>query len=692
MHKSLFVLNSDQINKHGSCFTISVMEDMVWTKSTEGIPMHLGHDMHRPIGCMVPFALYFAPKLVLNLGISLLPENESETQDILNFKTNSNYSLIKEDLKNNDGKLFDLLKDHLSSDFRYLDPSTLAILDINIVAKIFPELVQLKVKNDLIPIKDLLKYFDYKFQGIFVHKTIPLCIYADSFFRRSLSRHNNFHYQFLDDFMSFKDNENVVLKISIDWDLIGYAPTVHPTMELDYWFGPKYSDEIEKITPGLTKHVANKFEIDYYQLSSTEFYWKINKSLREFELEELKESTAPTLDDFYGCRYVHSIYDTDEKTFVHFDGAVRGYNSNLYFERIDQKMTEFGRRSEYKKLFRIDGKIDLKDWKNLITRYMQSNPLIYEYFNAEKPKSQFEKVKESKTLMEELVPHTINAGDGIKLMLSYHNKNNNFKQYSHAVSIYDVVNIGDKDLNAIEEDIIEVKKALSRLGKELFIKSDVLYGNFKDEYWNIPCIFHSAEEPKEDLQYTLQALKNIFEKLIARNLNCVITFTLAWNMDEKETRLSCFGHINDLMKWVNSFDFIPTNRSDFKSWLERQRSFLNSNYDYSPKPVMNDICQYDGVIYLKRRIVDDKFQLKPYTDDHGLKCTFQIPEDSKDYSDIINNKIVPVMTYFIKKATCSKTGTNYYNSPYSKYLDDDTHVIIEEVEGLTFYWSDKPVR
>lgn len=692
MHKSLFVLNSDQINKHGSCFTISLMEDMVWSKSSQGVPMHLGHDMHRPIGCMVPFALYFEPKLVRNLGISLLPENEIETEEILNFKTDSNYSHITEDIKENNGKLFDLLKDYLTSNFKYLNPSTLAIFDENIVRFFFPELVQLKVKNDLIPIKDLLKHFDYKFQGIFVHKTLPLCIYADSFFRRSLSRHNNFHYQFLDDFMSFKDNENVVLKISIDWDLIGFTPTLHPTMELDYWFGPKYSDEIEKITPGLTKHVASKFELDYYQLSSTEFYWKINKSLREFELEELKESTAPTLDDFYGCRYVHSIYDTDKKTFVHFDGAVRGYNSELYFERIDQKMTEFGRRSEYKKLFRIDGKIELKDWKNLITRYMQSNPLIYEYFDAEKPKSQFEKDTKSITLIEELVPHTIDAGEGIRLLLSYHNKNNNFKEHSHAVSIYDIINIGSEDLDSVEEDIIEVKKALARLGRELFIKSDVLYGNFKDEYWNIPCILHSADEPKEDIQTTLKALKNIFRKLIERNLNSVISFTLAWNVDEKETRLSCFGHINDLMKWFNSFEFIPTNRLDFKSWLEKQRSFLNSNYDYFSKPSITDICQYDGVIYLKRKIVDEKFQLNPYKDDQGLKCTFKIPTDGKDYSDISNRKIVPVMTCFIKKATCSKTKKSYYDSPYSKYLDDDVHVIIEEVDGLTFYWSDKPIH
>ncbi|MEY4835042.1 MAG: hypothetical protein RI980_1157 [Bacteroidota bacterium] len=692
MLKSLFVLNSDQINKHGSCFAISAMEDMVWDKSTEAVPMHLGHDMHRPIGCMVPFGLYFEPKIVRNLGLSLIPETDEENKQILDFKKFSAYSNIKEDIDSNNGALHDILKDNLSGNFKYLHSSTLAIIDEGIVNKVFKKLSSLKVKDDLIQIKDLLIEFDYKFQGVFIHKTLPLCIYADSFFRRSLSRHNCFHYNFLDKFMLFKDNEEVVLKIAIDWDLIGYAPTLLQTMEFDYWFGPKYTDEIDKIEPGLTKHLTNEFERNYYQLSSTEFFWKINKNLREFELEELIESEAPTLHDFYGCRYIHSIYDTNKSTFVHFDGAIRGYDSDLYFERIDKKMTEFGRRSQYKKLFRMDGKIEINDWKSLITHYMQSNPLIYEYFNAEKPKSELEKPIENISLMEELVPQKIDENEGIKLLVSYHEKNNNFSEYTHTVSIYDLIDNGNGNADAIEEDIIEVKKAIERLGKKLFIKKEVLYGNFKDEYWNIPCIFHSLYEPSEDIIITIQALKNIFNKLIERKLNSVISFTLAWNIEEREVRLSCFGHVNDLIKWMNTFTSIPTKRVEFKSWLENQRTYLNSNYEqFINKPALKDICQYDGVIYIKRKIVEQIFNPKPIMRDESLVCQLQIPSDGRNYDDILENRIVPIMTYFIKKATCSKTGKSYYDSPYSKFLDDDVHVIIEDIEGLTFYWSDKPI-
>jgi len=692
MHKSLFILNTDQVNKHGSCFSISAMEDILWEKSTQGVPMHLGHDMHRPIGCMIPFGLYFEPKLVKNIGIALLPQNDDETKQILDFKKYETFSHIKKSIESNNGALQELLKDNLSEEFKYIDCGTLAINDIGIVGKVFRELTGMKVKDDLLPVKDLLKHFDYKFHGVFCHKILPLCIYAHSFFRRSLSRHNNFHYKFLDEFMSFKDNDDITLKISIDWDMVGYAPTLLPTMEFDYWHGPKYTDEIENIAPGLTRHYTTDFEKSYYDLSVTEFYWKINEQLREFELEELRESTAPTQDDFYGCRYLHSIYDTNQNTFVHFDGAIRGYDSELYFERIDQKMTEFGRRSQYKKLFRMDGKIALNDWKSLVTRYMQSNPLIYEYFHAEKPQSALDKENKDLSLIEELVPHAFNSGQGIKLLLSYHKKNEDFKQHTHAVSIFDIVNNGNGDQSAVEEDVIEVKKALLRLGKELFITDDVLYGNFKDQYWNIPCIFHSAEEPREDIKFTIQALKSIFERLIQRKLDTVISFTIAWNIDEKEARLSCFGPVADLMKWLNTFSHIPTDRTSLKSWLEGQRAYINTNYhQYIEQPSLRDICQYDGILYIKRKMIDARFQPKPTVNEIGLQCSLTMPNDGKDYSDIINSTIAPVMGYLIKKAKCSKSNSNYYESPYSKFLDDDVHVIIEDLDGLNFYWSDKPV-
>jgi hypothetical protein len=492
--------------------------------------------------------------------------------------------------------------------------------------------------------------------------------------------------------MSHQANEDVTLKIALDWDIIGYAPTFLQAMELEFWFGPKYNDDITNIKPGLTKYNCSDFEKNYYEVSSTEFYWKNNKQLKEFELEELREENAPALEDFFGCRYVHSIYDTSKNTFIHFDGAIRGYSSDLYFYRIEQNMTEFGRRSDYTKLFRIDGKLCLKDWKDLITKYMQGNPLIYEYFDIDKPKSQFEGKPTEKTLQQELVPQSIDEGDGVRLLVSYHQKNEDFKEHSHNVSIYDVINNDGKDQSVLEYDIFEIKKALDRLNIILHIKKDTLFGVVEDGYWNIPCIFHSNGNPQEDVKITLLAIKKIFDKITEKGLDKVISFTLSWNMEDKEVRVSCFGHIEDLQKWLLSFDAIPTNRKDFKVWLDSQKKYLNANYERQvEKPKFQDISQYDGVIYIKRKIVEDKFEPTPSIEENQITCTVKIP-NNEHYSKVKTGFIAPVIGYILKKATCSKTKLDYEISSYSKYLDEDVYTVIEKLEGLCYYWSDRPVH
>ncbi len=695
MLKSFSVLNSDRINKYNYLIPLPVMEDMMWMKATEGVPMHIGHDMHRPIGCMIPYALYFEPKLVRSIGLSLLPETDEESEQILHLKRYSQAKHIKEDLDKNNGELFKILESSLSKNHKYISAGTLAIFDKNIVGAYFPELVILKNKDKagLINVKDLEKDFTYKYHGVFIHNKLPLCIYSHSYFRKSLSRHNNFHHLFLDEFMTHKNNDKVTLKLAIDWDMIGYAPDFLQTLEFEYWFGPKYDDDISKINPGLTKHICSDFEKGYYEISSTEFYWKNNKHLKEFELEELRENNAPTIKDFFGCRYIHSLYDTQENTFIHFDGAIRGYTPELYFDRIDKNMTDFGRKSDYKKLFRIDGTLALNDWKNLITKYMQGNPLIYEYFNINKPESQFEKKKIDKTLLEKLVPHSMDKEDGIRLLVSYHNKNEGFSNESHSVSIYDIMSVNNVKHSCIEANIIEVKKAIERQGKNLNIMEDVLFCSFKDEYWNIPCIFHSDENPEGDVEITVRALKSIFFKMIERNLNSIVSFTLAWNMRDKEVRISCYGHITNLYKWLSSFQKIPVTRTLFRKWLENQREYLNSNFNETiDKPSVNSIAQFDGVLFLKRIMLDDKFQPTPRDENNTLICEFVIPEnEAEKYYDIIEGKIKPIMSYIIEKATCSKTGMNYIDSPFSKFLDDDIHTIVEKISGLNFYWSDKPI-
>ncbi len=626
MLQSLLVLNSDRVNKYGHILSMSGMEDMLWRQSTEVIPMNIGHDMHRPVGVMIPFGLYFEPNMVRSLGLSLIPENDDEDKQISDLKEFSFVKSIKEVVDENNNKLFKQVENYIEAEFKYLCTGTLSILNDSIVKRVFKELVVLQDKDGLISIEDINKFFTYKYQGVFFHNKLPLCIYSHSFFRRSLSRHNNFHYFFLDELMSMRNNNDITIKISLDWDLIGYSPNFLGSMEYEYWFGPKYTNDISNIQKGLTKYSCSEFEREYYGISATEFLWKDNSGLKEFELEELRQHKAPTFEDFFGCRYIHSIYDTSQETFTHFDGAIRGYNHDLYLERINKNMTDFGKKSQYTKLFRVDGKLELKNWKSLITNYMQDNPLIYEYFGIEKPKSELNKEPYDKSLMQQLVPYSMDKSDGIKLLLSYHKKNDNYENISHSISIYDLVNIKGEYKSSLEDEIIEVKKALNRFGKDLNIKDDILFGHFNDEYWNIPCIFHGNEDPTDDIQITLKALSTIFSSMINRGLNTIVSFTVAWNMEDKEVRVSCLGHIENLYNWIEKFKVIPVERDGLKKWLGSQRTYLNETFEECiDKPLLQDVCQFDGVLYIKREMVGEEFKLEPLSDEKGLSYKFIMP-------------------------------------------------------------------
>jgi len=59
---------------------------------------------------------------------------------------------------------------------------------------------------------------------------------------------------------------------------------------------------------------------------------------------------------------------------------------------------------------------------------------------------------------------------------------------------------------------------------------------------------------------------------------------------------------------------------------------------------------------------------------------------------VLDGSIKAIPAYVVKKSTCSRSRENYLTSPFSKWLDSDVHTIIEEIEGLTFYWTDKPVK
>ena len=694
MHRYLAVLNGDNINRYGYRFTIGALEGTLFENATIGVPSLLGHDSHKPIGWNYPFGLYFEPKITKLIGEFIIAETDDDQETIENAYQNNllqrNYEACKPYLS----EFTVLLKLDKERKGIFMYNGCVSYQDKGLLFKHYPNFKDTLDKNGLTYLDELLAKFDYLGQGIFKDKNSELTIFAHQYFRRNLSRHNNFHSYFLDDFIKLNPKSDVNLRIALDRDMIGFAPTFKEQMELEYWWGPKYNDNIDEIPLGVTHYESDERQKLFTGISGTQFWWKRDKEGMTLELEELREKPSLGVSiERYGCRYIHSIYNSNHSDFMHFDGAIRMYDEESILNRWEQPINQAGKGTEYTKLFRVDGKLGLSDWKALSTNYFQDNTLLYEYFGL---KHQYEEIRKElsevdyKSIVDTLVPYRLDKDIGLKILVSYHTPTE-IPENRHRIIINPdvIVRIEDK-LDVIEFDMLEVKKAIERLGGELIIPEQYSYIKSNDFYSNYPTILHSNNNLEENLSITLKAYLILFDA-ISKRLDKDLSFTLAWPHFEKEVRLSIYGNIKEVIKWLKINQNIPLQREAFRLWLEQQNIWLSKNYNYQENnPDLFSLVKNDGVIYIKRNSINPEWITDLREDEKGLKYELQIPKGNEDlYEAIQQEKIFPSFSSIITKVKCGKTNEDYFKSQTSKFLDDDVFVIIEKASLAGAFWTDK---
>ena len=146
--------------------------------------------------------------------------------------------------------------------------------------------------------------------------------------------------------------------------------------------------------------------------------------------------------------------------------------------------------------------------------------------------------------------------------------------------------IDETSLRVIESDILEVVKALKRLGCKLDLPKNVSLACSEDLYWNVPTISHGINDNlEENVSQTLQALKMIFDANVSREKDMVASFTLSWDrQDGKQVTVSVMGHCVDIATWLKENTSIPIDKEKFKDWLEKQSVFINKYPVKEDKP------------------------------------------------------------------------------------------------------------
>lgn len=688
MFRDLIVLNSDTINRKRIKFTVGALEDAIFKNSLEGIPYLVGHDGLRPIGWIFPFGLYFEPGLTRMLGEHQVAETDEDQAKITKAYKSTLAHRYRDECEPHRSELEALIKDHQTPEGRYIGLGCAAYVDCNILRRVYPFLKSLEDKDGLLSINDLLTRFEYLGQGVFRDKDQNLSIFCHSYFRRSLSHINNFNFDFIESFMRLTQEPGVKLRLALDYNAIGLASSYHMREELEYVWGPNYSDDISSIRMGVSYFQCDDRQKFFSRVSGTEFWWKKDEQLRILEAEELRDNPTSSA-ELYGCRYIHSIYDTEQNTFAHFDGAIRMYSTEEMIARLGQQMNKAGKNTEYTKLFRIDGQLKLYQWKSLITFYFAGNPLVYEYFGM---KQEHDKLYETNSphnqepLIERYVPYRIDNNAGVRLFLSYHELSKTHGNVDRIVINPDSFVQDSGKINVIDFYALEIKKALNRIGEDLTIPQDLKFVSALDNYINFPMILHGTINAHDKLIGTLTAYILLFEGL--KNWNPTISLNLAWPLNEKEVRLSVFGKVSEVNNWLLSNKNIPFEYSEFRKWVEEQNVWLSKTFKAAPnKPDLFNLVSGDGVIFIRRKIVHPNW-INFKEGEKGLEYELTIPKEHDDLLNALKNQILSVAVFYIvEKAICSKTGEDYFLSGTSKVLDSDVSATIMEAGSLAACWT-----
>jgi hypothetical protein len=700
----LGVLSSDSVNRYGTRFTIGALNDMFNEKNRLGLPTLVSHDAHRLIGWTEPLCLYLDGSITKVFGKTILAESSDDSKKLIErYDTYNSYRQKSEFEPHR--LLFDREIGEFAQTAEPIFLECAAYRKEGIAAEVFRDIFLREDDDGLISLSELNE-FSYLGAGVF--KKGNLCIFAHQFFRRSLSLANNTNFFFLDFFINLS-GKGINKKIRLDKNLVGFSPSFREPMELEYWWGPKYDDNLSTIEPGVARHSASESEQYYHSILHTDFWWQSRKNDHIFEMEEIRTSptfsksfrTEQDVEEEFGCRYVHSIINEKSRKIEHLDGSIRIYSTEEMCERIDVDISKVKRKLKYFKLWRIDGDISLSDWKSLIHHYYANNRLVGEYLGMvsndpidDDVKVENKAADDINSTVRELVPYGMTESSGVRVGLSYSKR----IPRNSAVLIESRDNISSEDgvfawtINSFTHEILK----LMRKNKiQVDLRQQCWTLSYQDGYVDLP-IFQFAEVKSEIIAY-FEAIKEATSWSLKTGFSRVFNIAFSWPInDELDAEVSLLGTDKVILSYIEELlagkIVLPKSFEDVERFFERSKDF-NKKFNLEPSPDQFKVVMKEtGMVKCRRVRIDNDIKVSFYRDpDSRLMFRMAIPKNKSGYVEAINKKGLNLaMMVKVNKAECSVCNDDYYKCDHTRSTDRAVSTL-SKTEALAVYWTDRPV-
>lgn len=673
---------SDGVNRKGHCITLKGILDAYKKNWNLGLPVGLNHDRTKFVGWNYFTGIYLEPGKAYVMQEMNVPETEEEKK-LINTRYQRYYNTVfcKDHIEELE-RLKSLLGENLSRNCKVAPISSVAYCDDNIVLKVFPEL-QEKMHKGLINLKDL----DPVLPG--VYKMGDYLLFAHRYLRRNCSLQNAFNNEFLDKFQNLIYT-NLKVQIALDLDMIGLAGTEKQEAEYQFWWGPKFNDDLQSIPSGVTHIENDEYDNMFCNIRHTEFGWYMQDGRQTFECEEIneRENIITNQGEMFGCRFVHSMLNPETKLPNHLDGAIRAYTDEKILNRMEISIDKSERDTDYTKLWRIDNDMSVSLWKELITHYYRDNMSIGEYFGGEDEK--FEKImlenkrKKTKISADKYIPINMEEKDGIRFSFGYRPKIQFKEEYDVDIKSEEFYIRGSEKYKVIDIETISLLKLFKRNNLKVRIPYTARIAH-EDLVTNYPTICCKSAEIASIVQ---KSLIQMCEGYMKKSGTRMISFSLLVNNDVESIQISIAGDMNDILKVYQKLGNTFPTRDKLNEWILKLYSINNEFKNAASNPAIKDIMLWSGKMCFPRVSVPQEYLKK--MEKKGSRIFVTIDEEkNREIIDEIERRNIRMAPYWnIKESRCGKCGENYMFCEHIKFLDD-TMEIINGRELLGATWTNR---
>lgn len=688
MKRIQLVFNTTAVNRYGMVFPVETLESALRQSWQTGTPSSIGHDLHRPVAWARGLGIYLQPRLGRLVGYTLIPETDAEREDIGRGVRLALAKRITSLPAESITTLKARLEAHLTGTERPFAGNCTALVSPGLARRAFPDVFRQADEDGLVPLRSLQP----RLPGVF--EKDGLLLFAHPYFRRSLSRLNSLNDPFLQHLQETIAATTLDVRVALDEDMVGLSNTLLRTIELEYWRGPKFPGDFTGLKFGVTQHEADENQRMFHGISRTEFWWYEQDGRTTFECEELKDLPAfGVAADKFGCRFVHSLVDPAKSCSTHLDGAIRLYGEEAMLRRLDVDIMHTGRRTDYTKLWRIDGPLPAVHWKELTSHFFRDNHLVGEYLGGDKDQNDRPQIvvpPDNHTPIESFVPANLKRGDGIRVCVSYHEKMDapSGKRVIHSSG---TLTQGSDTFNYVEADTIELVKVLRRMDGGIDVPESVSFVIFDDMVLNLPLVMHSGPSAVAMAKATQRAIAELVNALAARSQDRLLAYNIGIQYPSRDVYCSVGGEISDIKAWLSSpCSELPANESDFGPWCERSLAWLTESFpDTSELPdLFRKILTPSGLLSFDRRFLEPtEFDLRWDEAQNAVVADLLLTPQNQSAAMEHGLEIAPVI--LLGNSLCSRCRNSYHSCNCSKYLDEDVCQEIRDSRPLGIFWTNR---